>query len=42
MTESDVREALARCGGNRSQAARHLGVGRATLYRFIKVHPDVS
>ena len=37
-----VREALGRSGGNRSQAARHLGVGRATLYRFLKDNLDVS
>jgi sigma-54 dependent transcriptional regulator, acetoin dehydrogenase operon transcriptional activator AcoR len=37
-----VRKALGRSGGNRSRAARHLGVGRATLYRFLKDNPDVS
>ena len=37
-----VREALDRAGGNRAKAARSLGVGRATLYRFLKDHPDVS
>ena len=30
-----VREALAATGGNKVQAARRLGVGRATLYRFL-------
>jgi sigma-54 dependent transcriptional regulator, acetoin dehydrogenase operon transcriptional activator AcoR len=42
LTEQIVREALDRCGGNRSRAARHLGVGRATLYRFLKARPGVS
>jgi transcriptional regulator with PAS, ATPase and Fis domain len=37
-----VREALGRSGGNRSLAARYLGVGRATLYRFLKDNPGVS
>lgn len=30
-----VREAFKKTGGNKSKAARVLGVGRATLYRFI-------
>ncbi len=34
-----VQAALAATGGNRLQAARHLGVGRATLYRFLAKHP---
>ncbi|MFC1840164.1 sigma-54 interaction domain-containing protein [Thermodesulfobacteriota bacterium] len=31
-----VKKALIKSGGNKAKAARILGVGRATLYRFIK------
>jgi sigma-54 dependent transcriptional regulator, acetoin dehydrogenase operon transcriptional activator AcoR len=37
-----VKAALTESGGNRSRAARILGVGRATLYRFLMDFPDVS
>jgi PAS domain S-box-containing protein len=37
-----VKAALDRTGGNKAKAARHLGVGRATLYRFLEEFPDVS
>ena len=37
-----VRAALTKSGGNRAKAARLLGVGRATLYRFFADFPDVS
>ena len=33
-----LRRALARAGGDRSAAARALGIGRATLYRRMKRH----
>ncbi len=34
----EVEQALAECDGNKAQAARKLGVGRATLYRFLDDH----
>ena len=34
-----VKEALKKSGGNKAKAARILGVGRATLYRFLQEHP---
>ena len=34
-----VRRALVKTGGNKAGAARFLGVGRATLYRFLNNHP---
>ncbi|MFH1156165.1 MAG: sigma 54-interacting transcriptional regulator [Pseudomonadota bacterium] len=35
-----VQEALKKTGGNKAKAARVLGVGRATLYRFLDRNPD--
>lgn len=35
LDERTVRAALLRAGGNKSKAAKLLGVGRATLYRFL-------
>ena len=37
-----VSAALKKAGGNKSRAARLLGVGRATLYRFLNVHPEIA
>lgn len=37
-----VKDALTLCGGNKAKAARLLGVGRATLYRFLSDYPDIS
>ena len=36
LTAGAVAEAMRRTGGNKAKAARLLGVGRATLYRFLK------
>jgi len=36
-----VNKALIKTGGNKAKAARLLGVGRATLYRFFKDHPEI-
>jgi PAS domain S-box-containing protein len=36
-----VRAALVKTGGNKARAAKVLGVGRATLYRFLGGHPQV-
>jgi len=45
LTMAMVEQALAETGGNKVRAARRLGVGRATLYRFLdaqKAAPDHS
>lgn len=39
LTAGAVEEALRRTGGNKAKAARILGVGRATLYRFLRNEP---
>ncbi len=36
-----VKSALEKAGGNKAKAARLLGVGRATLYRFLSDYPGV-
>ncbi len=36
-----VKAALTKTGGNKARAAKVLGVGRATLYRFLGDHPEV-
>ncbi len=35
-----VAVALQKSGGNKAKASRYLGVGRATLYRFLDEHPE--
>jgi PAS domain S-box-containing protein len=39
LSESRVTEALTAAGGNLAHAARHLGVSRTTLYRFLNTQP---
>jgi sigma-54 dependent transcriptional regulator, acetoin dehydrogenase operon transcriptional activator AcoR len=41
LTAQAVEEALVQTGGNKARAARKLGVGRATLYRFLEEHPQI-
>ncbi|MEJ2097906.1 MAG: sigma 54-interacting transcriptional regulator [Deltaproteobacteria bacterium] len=36
-----VKEALRKSGGNKVKASDMLGVGRATLYRFLNKHPQL-
>jgi len=42
LDKKNVMNALSKAGGNKSKAAKLLGVGRATLYRFLAENPDVS
>jgi PAS domain S-box-containing protein len=42
LNEEMVKIALEKSGGNKAKAARSLGVGRATLYRFLSDHPHAS
>jgi PAS domain S-box-containing protein len=37
-----VKVALQKTAGNKARAAKQLGVGRATLYRFLNDHPDLA
>lgn len=36
LTKEDILDALRHCGGNRSEAARYLGIARKTLYRNME------
>ncbi|MFC1782983.1 helix-turn-helix domain-containing protein, partial [Planctomycetota bacterium] len=38
LNTTQVKEALQETNGNKLKAAQLLGVGRATLYRFLKYH----
>lgn len=42
LNNSSVTSALKKTGGNKAKAARILGVGRATLYRFLNDFPHVN
>lgn len=42
LTIDSVRLAIEKTGGNKSKAARVLGVGRATLYRFLTQHDELK
>ena len=42
LYEEAVSAALEKTGGNKTKAAKVLGVGRATLYRFIEEHPELA
>jgi sigma-54 dependent transcriptional regulator, acetoin dehydrogenase operon transcriptional activator AcoR len=41
LSGPNVSRALIQSGGNKAKAARILGVGRATLYRFLSDRPDL-
>jgi transcriptional regulator with PAS, ATPase and Fis domain len=41
LTFEGVRSTLIKTGGNKAKAAKLLGVGRATLYRFLGDHPEL-
>ena len=40
LTPEAVASAIQQAGGNKSKAAKLLGVGRATLYRFLEKGPQ--
>jgi len=42
LNVENVKSALIKTGGNKARAARILGVGRATLYRFLADRSDIS
>jgi len=41
LTLEGVRSTLIKTGGNKAKAAKLLGVGRATLYRFLGEYPEL-
>ncbi len=42
LTLEGVRSTLVKTAGNKAKAAKLLGVGRATLYRFLGDHPELQ
>jgi transcriptional regulator of acetoin/glycerol metabolism len=42
LNAEGVQTALVKTGGNKAKAAKLLGVGRATLYRFLAAHPEAG
>ncbi len=42
LSEDGVKMSLEKAGGNKAKAARILGVGRATLYNFLKENPHLN
>jgi len=42
LTIDSVKDAIKKTGGNKSKAARVLGVGRATLYRFLTRNKEIK
>jgi len=42
LTLEGVRSTLIKTGGNKAKAAKLLGVGRATLYRFLGDYPELQ
>jgi DNA-binding protein Fis len=42
LTLEGVRSTLIKTGGNKAKAAKLLGVGRATLYRFLGEYPELG
>jgi PAS domain S-box-containing protein len=42
LNSESVTSALIKTGGNKAKAAKLLGVGRATLYRFLADHPNLN
>ena len=42
LDPESVKSALIKTGGNKAKAAKLLGVGRATLYRFLGDYPELS
>lgn len=42
LDAESVKSALLKTDGNKAKAAKLLGVGRVTLYRFLGEHPELN